>query len=377
MTAARPFSVFYMSCKGDERLSSGNIRETMKQLISDWGISGYEHGIAERLKHVLKPYTTDIQVDKVGNLIARVPGLGPEPRPTVMLAAHMDEIGLLVSKIEPGGFLRVVNVGGVDARTQVAQEAVVHAKDGEYIGIFGTKPPHLTSPSERGKAAPLEDLFLDIGMPEDMVRSLVRIGDPVTIRRTPLELQNDRISGKSLDNRASIAAVLECLTEMQRLKVGADVLAVFTVQEERGRNGAGPAAYGLQPDIAIAIDVTFGDMPGGPVDASFPLDGGPAICVGPNLHRKITAGLERTAKDLNMHYEREITQGDSGTDAYPIQISRGSIPTGLVSIPLRYMHTSVETVCYRDIERTGKLLAHYIAGVDRTYVEGLSCYLKN
>jgi endoglucanase len=362
---------------GDDILSVLNIRETMKLLMEASGISGYEQGIAARLQEAFSHFTSDIRIDKLGNVIARVEGEGTGPRPTVLLAAHIDEIGLMVTKIEKNGFIRVTNVGGVDPRTQMAQEVLVHGRAGDYVGIFGSKPPHLTSMDERGKAASLEDMFIDIGMPEEMVRDKVRIGDTVTIRRTPLELQNDRISGKALDNRASVAAVLECLAELKRLKVGVDVLAVGTVQEERGRVGAGPVAYGLKPDIAIAIDVTFGDMPGAPDDSSFPLDGGPAILVGPNSHRKITAGLEETAKHLNIPYEMEFIQADSGTDAFALQIQGVGIPTSLVSIPLRYMHTSVETVCYRDIERAGKLLAHYIAGVDREYVEGLSCYLKD
>jgi tetrahedral aminopeptidase len=363
--------------KGDDIMSNLNIRQTLKDLMSDWGVSGYEHGVAKRAVEAFSHFTDDIRIDKLGNVIATVHGAGPEPRPRVMLAAHLDEIGLMVTKVERNGFLRITNIGGVDARTQMAQEVVVHGRDGEYIGIVGSKPPHLTSPEERGKAAPLSGLFIDLGMPEEMVRQKVRVGDPVTIRRSPLELKYDRISGKSLDNKASVAAVLECLAELNQLKVNVDVIAVGTVQEERGKIGAGPAAFGIHPDVAIAIDVTFGDMPGAPDDANFALDGGPTIGVGPNLHRKVQAGLEAAAEQLSIPWVHEFLQEDTGTDAWAIQIQHAGIPTGLVSIPLRYMHTSVETVCYRDIERSGKLMAHYIAGIDWAYVEGLSCYLKD
>ena len=358
-------------------MSELNIRETLKDLMTHSGISGYEEEMAKRIATSFAHFTDDIRVDKVGNLIAKVAGDGPGPRPTVLLAAHMDEIGLLVTKIETGGFLRVTNVGGVDPRTQVAQEVLVFGRDGVYPGIVGTKPPHLTTAAERNKAATMEDLFIDIGMPEAMVREKVRIGDMVTIRRTPFELPYDRISGKSLDNKASVASVLECLAELKRLKCNVDVLAVATIQEERGRVGAGPLAYGCNPDVAIAIDVTFGDMPGGPADASFPLGGGPAIGFGPNLHRKLSAAMVEAAERLNMPYDREILPGDTSTDAWMIQTRREGIPTALVSIPVRYMHTSVETVCYRDIANTGKLLAHTIAGIDKAFVEGLTCYLKD
>lgn len=345
--------------------------------MADWGVSGYEGRITERFRKALTHFTDDIRVDKIGNLIATVKGEGPEPRPKVMLAAHMDEIGLMVTKIEADGFLRVTNVGGVDPRTQMAQECVVHGRDGDYIGIFGSKPPHLTSPDERGKSAPLEDMFIDLAMPEERVREKVRVGDIVTIRRRPVELAFDRISGKSLDNRASMAATLECLQELKRLRHQADVLVVGTVQEERGRLGAAPATFGIQPDIGIAIDVTFGDMPGAPDDASFPLDGGPCIFWGPNVSIKVTRAMFAVADRLNMPVQKELGQRESGTDVDIMQLARVGFPTALVSIPLRYMHTSVETVCYRDIERTGRLLAHYIAEVDRAYVEGLSCYLKD
>ncbi|WP_236588086.1 M20/M25/M40 family metallo-hydrolase [Tumebacillus amylolyticus] len=358
-------------------MSDLNIRAVMKAMLADHGVSGHEDGIARQFSEALTHFTSDIRIDKIGNLIARVDGDGPGPRPSVLLAAHMDEIGLMVTKIERGGFLRVTNVGGVDPRSQVAQEVLVHGRHGDYVGIVGSKPPHLTSQEERGKAAPLPDLFIDLGMPEEMVRENVRIGDTVTIRREPIELQYDRIAAKSLDNRASVAAVLECLAELKRLKVGVDVYAVGTVQEERGRIGAGPAAFGVNPDIAIAIDVTFGEYAGAPVDGAFPLDGGPTILFGPNSHQKITRSLTETADSLNMPYAYEYIQSDSGTDAHLLQIQREGIATGLVSIPLKNMHTSVETVCYRDIERAGKLLAHFIAGIDRAYVEGLSCYLND
>ncbi|HEU4964646.1 MAG TPA: M42 family peptidase [Bacilli bacterium] len=358
-------------------MSDLNIRETLLELLTDWGVSGYEGNITARFRKALSYFTDDIRVDKLGNLIATVKGEGPEPRPKVMLAAHMDEIGLMVTKIEAQGFLRVTAVGGVDPRTQMAQEVVVHGRDGDYVGIFGSMPPHLTSPSERGKSAPLEDMFIDLAMPEERVREKVRVGDLVTIRRTPLELPFDRISGKSLDNRASMTATLECLQELKRLHHQADVIVVGTVQEERGRLGAWTSMFGIEPDIGIAIDVTFGDMPGAPDDASFPLDGGPCIFWGPNISLKVARSMFDVAKRLNMPVQKELGQRESGTDVDSMQLTGAGYPTGLVSIPVRYMHTSVETVCYRDIERTGQLLAHTIAGVDRAYVEGLTCFLKD
>ncbi|GIM48182.1 hypothetical protein DNHGIG_37310 [Collibacillus ludicampi] len=347
------------------------------ELLELAGPSGHEQRVARKIRDVLSCFTDDIRVDPLGSLIACVQGEGANDRPRIMIAAHMDEIGLIVTKIEEGGYLRVANLGGVDARTIVAQEVTVHTKKGDLRGIVGSKPPHLTSAEERKKAIPLESLYVDLAMPEHQVREYVELGDCVTVYRRPMELQNGYIAGKSLDNRASVAALFVCLQEMKRLRVQADVYMVTTVQEELGLRGAGTAAFGIHPDLAIAVDVTFGKLPGQAPDQSMILGEGPAICFGPNIHRNIHRRFLDVAEDLRIPHQIELTQASTGTDAWAIQVTQGGIPSGLVSIPLRYMHTSVETVNFADIEMTGKLLAHFVASIDRSFVEGLRCYLKN
>lgn len=360
-----------------------HLQTTFLDLLDSHAGSGFEQAIAGKMRSVLSRYTSDIQTDTVGNVIARVSGESFAPvdagasastrRPRVMLSAHMDEISLIVTSIEPGGHLHVWDLYGFDARALVGQEVLVHG-DTPLLGIVGSKPPHLSTPEERKQAVPIEDLYIDLAMPESMVRDHVRIGDRLTLRRQTLELQNGRIASKAVDNRASLAVVLECLEALRQLRHTADVYAVATVQEEVRMHGAKTAAYGVAPDIAIAIDVTFGSLPGQAPEDSFELGSGPVITMGPNIHPKVFRALRDTANRQTIPFQIEVSQGPTGTDAAALQIAREGIATGLVGVAIRYMHTSVETVSYNDIVLCGRLLAHYIAGVDMEEVEGLSCY---
>ncbi|BCJ85393.1 M42 family metallopeptidase [Effusibacillus dendaii] len=351
-------------------------KQILLQMMETPGVSGYESAISKLVESQLRLFTDKIKRDKVGNLIACVEGEGDSPRPRILIAAHMDEIGLIVTKIEQGGFVRFTQLGGFDPRTLIGQEVVVHGRT-DCHGIVGSKPPHLTKPEEREKTIPLKELYIDLAMPEASVQERVQVGDIITIHRKAMQLQNGFLAGKALDNRASVAAMLECLQEMKRLRIQADVYAVATVQEEVGLRGAVTAAFGIDPDIGIALDVTHGLTPGTANDLAFKPDAGCVIAGGPNIHREIFEKFSELAKRHNIKHQIRFNQGPTGTDANAIQITRDGIPTGLLSVPLRYMHTSVETICYRDVERTGKLLAYFIEAVDQSFVEGLSCYLKN
>lgn len=348
-------------------------KSTLLNLLDSHGGPGFETAVATKVKHALAAYTDDIRVDTLGNVIGVVRGATSQDSPRVMLSAHIDEIALVITKIEPGGFLRVTQSGGFDPRTLVGQEVVVHGQQTLY-GIVGSKPPHLTLPAERAKAAPLEDLYIDVAMAENRVQDLVSIGDRVTLRRETMELLNNRLSGKALDNRTSVAIILECLEQLRGLKHTADVYAVASVQEEVGVRGAATVGYELKPDIAIAIDVTFGDMPGQAADESFQLGAGPAVSFGPNIHPKVFRGLRDTAEQQNIAYQLELSQGPTGTDGRAFQIAADGIATGVIGIAIRYMHCSVETGSYDDISECGRLLAHYIAGLQKEDVEGLLCY---
>jgi endoglucanase len=286
-----------------------------------------------------------------------------------MLATHMDEIGLMVAGVKHG-FIHLVEMGGVDARILPGQEVIVHGRR-DLPGLIASTPPHLLKAAERNKVVPLDRLWIDVGLPARQVEQLVRVGDLVSLRRSVIELKNGLLAGKAFDNRASVAAVAVCLEQLQQVQHQWDVLAVATVQEELFLLGAATSAFALQPDVAIAIDVTFATQHNATDVETFALDKGPTINVGPNMHPKMTQGLRDAAKRLEQDARLEPLTGHSGTDGWAIQVAREGIPTGIVAIPIRSMHTPVETVAIADIERTGRLLAEFIRGLDEEFYQSL------
>jgi putative aminopeptidase FrvX len=347
-------------------------RECLLRLCEVPGPSADEDAVAAFVRSQARDLADAFATDAVGNLTLVRRG-ADEQGARVMLAAHMDEISLLVQRVDDHGFIRLSAAGGFDPRTLLGQEVVVHGRQ-QLHGVIGAKPPHLTSPAERKKAVPLKDLFVDFGMPADRVRELVRVGDRITLHRETRALAGERISGKAMDDRASVVAVLLCLEELARLQVRAHTYAVATVQEEIGCKGARVAAHGLCPDLAIAIDVCHGDSPGVPDDRTFKLGEGPVLTCGPHIHPKLFERLQSVARRENIAVQVEYEPGATSTDADPIAIAQEGIPTALVSIPLRYMHTSVETVDLGDVRRAGVLIARFIASIDSALVEGLSCF---
>lgn len=352
-----------------------DLKEFLKKASLAHGVSGFEYmHIAQVVKDAMAGLVDEVKTDALGNVIGIKNGHGPDPRPRIMLAGHMDEIGLMVTKIEEGGFLRFAPVGGVDQRVLPGHEVIVYGKR-PLTGVIGVKPPHLTSPEETKKAHKMEDLFIDTGLPEAEVRNLVRVGDVVTFKRQVSELMGDRLSGKALDDRAGVAVILACLEELKKYKVDADVYAVTTSQEEVSPGGALVSSYGLQPDIGIAIDVCHGETPGVPEWRTSSVGKGPALAQGANIHPKVFEALEKAAKEVGVSVQKEIAPAATGTDAWAIQVTRAGVATGLVSIPLRYMHTSVETLSMGDIEGAGRLLARFIASVDAGFVKELKTWI--
>ncbi len=351
-------------------------KELLISLTEATGGPGDETAPAALLREAAKGLADTIETDAIGNTILYCAGAGDAPHPRVMIAAHTDEISLMVSRIDKGGFLRVTAVGGFDPRTLPGQEVIVYGKR-SLPGVVGSKPPHLSSPAERNKSVPLEELYIDLAMPEDSVRDLVSVGHFVTISRRTMELTGERLAGKAMDNRAGLATLAICLSELQKLRFAADVYAIGTVQEEVGCKGAQTAAFRLQPDLAVAIDVCHGETPGAAPDLVQKLGDGPVISFGPRIHQKLFTRLKDVAQEANIPVQIEVTQGPTWTDADPIQIVQAGVPTALISIPLRYMHTSVETLAFADVRRAAILLARFIASLDMAFVEGLTCYLND
>lgn len=347
-------------------------KEFLRQMVESTGVSGYETPVAGIIQKVFAEIADEVTTDILGNVIAVKKGEG-EQNVKVMLASHMDEIGLMVTKVDDRGFLSFTSIGGVDQRTLVSQEVRVHGKR-DLLGIIGMKPPHLVTPEELNAAIKMQDMVIDLGLSVEEVRSLVEVGDLVTVSRSFIQLSGDFAAAKAMDDRAAVAVMYECLKELRRLRHRADVYAVSTVQEEVGARGALVSTYHIQPDIGIAIDVCHGEMPGVPEQDTAPLGKGPNLAFGANIHSKVFDRLVEVAKEQSIPFTTDPVPGPTGTDAWVMQVTRAGVPTALVSLPLRYMHTSVETLSMSDVKMAGRLLAHFTASIDREFVEGMLCY---
>jgi putative aminopeptidase FrvX len=361
---------------------STDLTKLLTLLTETAGPSGSESRISRVIEETWSPLVDSIERDRVGNLIAVKNGSAPLPRPRLLLAAHMDEIGLMVKQLaaypdeETGsGFLRMTQVGGVDIRHLVGQTVIVHGSgEGEpnLVGIIGSLPSHMMPKLKSNNSFGYDELVVDVGLPYRELVEQVTVGDFITFRQPFRELLNQRVTGKALDNRASVAAVTLCLEYLQERQHDWDVIAVATAQEETALLGAFTSAFSQSPDAAIAIDVTFGQGPGAKDDETFELDEGPTIGLGPNFHPGIYAALNDAAGRMEMKVHPEPTWYAGGTDAFGLQVARQGIPTGLVSIPLRYMHTMVETLAIRDIKRTGRLLAEFVAGLNGDFLDEIA-----
>lgn len=348
-------------------------KKLLESLCNGNGVSGYEHTISELIVSAFDPYSDDISKDKLGNVIAVKKGIKNTNNIKIMLAAHMDEIGLMVNYVEDNGFIRFTNIGGIDPRTILGQEVIVHGKE-NLFGVIGSKPPHLQDESEKNKAIKMEDMTIDIGLPKEKVDNLVSIGDTITIKRVLTDLRGTRINGKALDNRSGVVTIFECIKELKNINHEADVYFVSTVQEEVSMAGALTSTYKVNPDIGIAVDVGFGSTPELPKSSTIDLGKGPGITLGGNIHPGLRKKLTEIATEYNIPFQMEVCSGPTGTDARAMQITREGIPSLVLSIPLRYMHTSVEVVDMIDIKNTAKLLAFFIASISNENLEGLLCY---
>lgn len=350
-------------------------KDFLQKLSEASGVSGYEHAVRDLVIEAFRPYADEISVTMMGSVVALKRGIrnskNGNPAPKVLIEGHMDEIGLMVTDIEKG-FVRFTQVGGFDARVLLAQEVQVHGKK-ELHGIIGSRPPHVLSAEEREQVIPMSQLFVDVGLPEEEVRALVRPGDLITIARKMLSLNNNLVAGKAFDDRSAVVTLMEALRHLSTLKHSWDVYAVANVQEESGAGFAGAmtSTYTINPDVAIAIDVGHADQPNTSEINAVPLNEGMGIAMGPNIHPFVHEKLVEVAKAQEIPFQITAYGGPTGTDAWAIQVVREGIPTGLIDIPLRYMHTSVETLSIADLERIGRLLAAFCAALDDKFLKEL------
>lgn len=349
------------------------IKQALKEMISLPGISGYETPEADKIEEIWRPLTDEMMRSKAGSLygvkkgsITKSGGKGKK----VLIAVHMDGIGMVVHKIVKE-FIYFAEIGGIDPRILPGQFVTIHAKDGDIRGLIAQPGDNVLSKSFAKKPIPMEELVIDTGFDEKEVAKRIRVGDIISFANPPVEMPDDCVAGHSLDNRASAAALTQCLVELQRYQHQWDVYAAATVQEEVSFLGGKTAPYDIQPDIAIAVDVTFASGPNSSDWRTKALESGPSIGKGMNIHPALFTAFESLAKELEIPYTTDFSPSMSGTDGDPMQVAVGGFPTLVISIPLRYMHTPVEVISMKDIMRTGRLLSAFIARLDDNFMKKL------
>ncbi|HPJ30458.1 MAG TPA: M42 family metallopeptidase [Methanothrix sp.] len=335
------------------------IQRLLERLSNAHGISGREGFIQEILRQEIAPLVDEMRVDRLGNLVATRRG----DRPSVMIAAHIDEIGLMTKYVDEKGFIRFVTIGGWFDQTLLNQRVVIHADSGPICGVIGSKPPHVMKPDDRKKPIEITDMFVDAGcMDQDEAKALgIKPGTPMTIDRSFAKLAGDRVTGKALDNRAGVVMMIEAL---RRTRAKSTIYAVGTVQEEVGLKGAKTSAFDLRPDLALATDVTIpGDHPGiEKKDSNLEIGKGPVITIADASGRgliaseKVVAWLAETAAKFDIPVQMDVSGGGT-TDATAIQLTREGIHTGLISVATRYIHSPVEVLSTKDLEACAELIA--------------------
>ena len=345
------------------------LADVLERLSNACGVAGREEEVRALMKELLKPSVDEIKEDKLGDVIGIKKGA--KGTPSVMLAAHMDEIGLMVKNMTKEGFIQFTKIGGIDDRILIAQRVVVHTDKRPLEGIIGSKPPHILKEEEKKKVIEADNLFIDVGATskEDAQKMGVRVGDPVSFDITFTRVGNDAVVGKAFDDRVGCAALVEVMRKIP--SVDCTVYAVGTIQEEVGLRGATIAAFQLYPDVGIAIDVTVaGDIPGvKEVEAPIKMRKGPSLTVadtGLITHPKVLRLLIDAAEESKVPYQLE--SGLRGTtDAARIALAREGVPSGVISIPTRYIHSPASMLSLSDVENTIKLAVTAVKNVPKYF----------
>ena len=339
--------------------------EALEKLSNANGVTGREDEARDLMKQYLKPYVNEIREDKLGNLITFKKG--NKDAPTVMLAAHMDEVGLMIKNITKKGFLQFAKIGGIDDRILLAQKVVVHTDKGPLVGVTGSRPPHIQSEAERKKVMEADRLFIDVGARDkkEAEKMGVQVGDVVSFDTKFARLGNSVVFGKAFDDRVGCAMMVETMKRLQ--KVDCNVYAVGTIQEEVGLRGATIAAFQVAPDVGIVLESTVaGDMPGVKEgEAPAKMGEGPVITVadaGLIAHPKVLRLLMDSAKANKIAYQLE-TGIRGATDAARIALSREGVPSGIISVPCRYIHSPAAIMNLEDVEKAVKLAVAAIGKV--------------
>jgi endoglucanase len=348
-----------------------DLKTFLKEMISLPGLSGYEDPVRDLIAAQWQPLVNELSVSKLGSLHGLLRGTGPDPRPRILLAAHMDAIGMMVTRVTPDGLLYFTEIGGIDPRILPSTPVMVHGRE-PLPGLVAQPPDKLLPPAARGNPVEMRHLFVDTGLSGEEVNRLVKVGDLISFATQPLEMPSELVAGHSLDNRASVAAITACLEELSKIDHAWDVYAVATVQEEETLGGGFTSPFEIRPAIAVAVDVTFAKGPGVNDYRGRGLGKGVALGWGPNTHPYIFNQMKSVAERLDLPYEVEVYPRYSGTDAMGMQIVAEGIPSMVLSIPLRYMHTPVEVISMKDVQRAGRLMAQFIASLAPDFVEKIT-----
>lgn len=342
-----------------------NVVDTIQQLCSQGGLSGYEANVSRIAAQLLEPLVDEVRIDRLNNVVG-VKRCGKPNAKRLVLDAHLDEIGLVVNGIEDG-FLRFCAVGGVDVRILPGLELTVLAPE-PMTGVVICSAPHILKAEEREKSIPVSQLLIDVGLPQEQAEARIPLGTPVVYRESCFKLGEEKLCGKSMDDRACFVSLLRTLELLRDKDLDVDVYVLGSTFEEIGGTGARTAVYSIEPDWCVAVDVTHGRTPDAPADQTFALGGGPVIGIGPNMTRWMSQRLKDKAKQFNLDYQLEVMGGHSGTNAWPIQISREGIATAVLSLPLKYMHTPVEVLQLSDLENLAHLLSAFVIDLEKEAV---------
>lgn len=343
------------------------IEPFLLSLLSAPGLSGSEEPVSRIIAEKWRPLVDEISFSRLGSLHALRKSAVEGKSPSLMIAAHMDAVGLVVRKIEDG-YLLIRSVGGIDERILPGQAVIVHGRK-EIPGVVQMLPDRLMPSNLANEPLRFSRLFVDTGFTQKELEKYVQIGDVISFAQPPILFRDDYIAGHSLDNRASIAALTVCLEELKNYNLQWNVWAVATVQEEGTLRGAATSSYKIRPDIAIALDVTFAKGPGSNNHMTFTMGKGITIGIGSNVHPALSRLFKKIAEEIDMPYAMEPMPRSSGTDSIAMQITADGIPNMVIGIPIRYMHTPVEMASINDIMRAGRLLARFITGLETNALE--------
>ncbi len=342
------------------------IEDFLREVTAIPGVTGNEGAAADYIADAFRPYADEVRVTPLNCVVARQKGEGPK----VLICAHLDEIGMMVSRIEEDGSLRLQSVGGVDPRVLPGMRVRVYAREGMLLGVVGATPPHLLKEADRKNNYNWDTLFVDLGMDAEQVRQKVRLGDTVCFEARYVEMKNDRVATKTADDRACVAIMLEAARRLRQMAHQADLYFVATCQEEIGSYGALISGFALEPDMGVAFDVCHAETPGAPRNSTSKITS-LVTSKGPFLNSFLVKKLEETAKENGIELQFAVDPRYTSTDADELSVTRAGVPTVLLSLPIKYMHTNVETLDMHALKEGGRLLAHYLAAIQGSWEDEL------